>query len=68
MSTNTLNIHTFMTKNSVYSREPASPTFSVASSFSWIAERSTAEIKHIFKSTFNSLAEKERGNLFYFYY
>lgn len=67
MSTKTLNINTngllnkhFMkTKSSLC--EPASPTFSVASSYSWIVERSPAELKNIFKTTFNSLLEKEKG-------
>ncbi|KAG2236925.1 hypothetical protein BDF21DRAFT_489933 [Thamnidium elegans] len=66
MSTKTLNINTngllnkhFMkTNNSL--REPASPTFSVASSYAWVTERSPYELKSIFKTTFNSLLEKEK--------
>lgn len=67
MSTKTLNINTngllnkhFMkTNNSLH--EPASPTFSVASSYAWVTERSPSELKNIFKTTFNSLLEKEKG-------
>lgn len=70
MSIKTLNINTTknffsstMNKNNQFRAEepPTSPTFSVSSSFSWIAERSSSEIKNIFKSTFQSLLEKERG-------
>ncbi|GAA5795288.1 hypothetical protein EDC94DRAFT_516725 [Helicostylum pulchrum] len=46
------------TNNSL--REPSSPTFSVASSYAWVTERSPSELKNIFKTTFNSLLEKEK--------
>jgi hypothetical protein len=42
--------------------EPSSPTCSVFSSFSWIADRSSSEVKHVLKTALNSLVEKERGN------
>lgn len=67
MSTKTLNINTngYLKSHAMKNipREPASPTLSTYSSYSWIAERPSAEIKHIFKSTFNALVEKERGNI-----
>lgn len=47
-------------KNHPMTNEPASPTCSVFSSFSWMAEKSSSEVKHILKSAFSSLAEKER--------
>lgn len=68
MSTKTLNINIngFLKRSHTMKnipREPTSPTFSTHSSYSWIAESPAAEIKHIFKSTFNALVEKERGNI-----
>jgi hypothetical protein len=42
--------------------EPSSPTCSVFSSLSWIAEKPVSEVKHVLKIAFDSLAEKEKGN------
>ncbi|KAG2198972.1 hypothetical protein INT47_013156, partial [Mucor saturninus] len=63
MSTKTLNINVngFFKNHAMKNipREPASPTLST-SSFSWITQRPAAEVKQLFKSTFNALVEKEK--------
>lgn len=66
MSTKTLNINiNGLFKNHAMKnipREPTSPTLSTAS-FSWITQRPAAEVKQLFKSTYNALVEKEKGNI-----